>query len=142
MSNPVLVEVTRGGRVESRHRGAVVVADTEGASVFAVGNVDATVFPRSAVKAMQALPLIETLEGEVVRPVRRQLTALGLEVFGELPRGIGVAQEHRRDRQVLREVECRPLVAARRKAMLIRFARLAANRLHELDDPEGARGAC
>src|SRR5688572_19132567 len=60
MSNPVLVEVMRGDRVESRHRGAIVVADTDGASVFAVGNVDAPVFPRSAVKAMQALPLIET----------------------------------------------------------------------------------
>jgi L-asparaginase II len=59
MSNPVLVEVTRGSLVESRHRGAVAVRDAEGRSVFAVGDVTAPLFPRSAVKALQALPLIE-----------------------------------------------------------------------------------
>jgi L-asparaginase II len=59
MANPVLVEVTRGPLVESRHRGAVAVSDAEGRTVFALGDVTAPVFPRSAVKALQALPLIE-----------------------------------------------------------------------------------
>ena len=59
MDNPVLVEVTRGPLVESRHRGAVAVCDVEGRSVLAIGDVTAPVFPRSAVKALQALPLIE-----------------------------------------------------------------------------------
>ena len=59
MSNPVLVEVTRGGRVESRHEGAVAVFDAAGKSVLSIGDVDAAVFPRSAVKAIQALPLVE-----------------------------------------------------------------------------------
>ena len=30
MTNPVLVEVTRGERVESRHRGAVAIVDARG----------------------------------------------------------------------------------------------------------------
>ena len=60
MNNPVLVEVIRGGLVESRHRGAVAVADAGGALVFGVGDVAAAVFPRSAVKALQALPLVES----------------------------------------------------------------------------------
>src|SRR5262252_6765721 len=60
MSNPVLVEVTRGDMVESRHRGAVCVVDADGATVLALGDVAAPVFPRSAVKALQALPLIES----------------------------------------------------------------------------------
>jgi L-asparaginase II len=59
MENPVLVEATRGPLVESRHRGAVAVSDAEGRSVFALGDVTAPVFPRSGVKALQALPLIE-----------------------------------------------------------------------------------
>ena len=59
MTNPVLVEVIRGSLVESRHRGAVAVADGEGRNVLAVGNVTAPVFPRSAIKALQALPLVE-----------------------------------------------------------------------------------
>jgi len=60
MENPVLVEVTRGPVVESRHRGMVVVVDGDGAVVMAHGDIDAPVFPRSAVKAMQALALVET----------------------------------------------------------------------------------
>ena len=60
MNNPVLVEVIRSGLVESRHRGAVAVADAGGALVLGVGDVAAEVFPRSAVKALQALPLVES----------------------------------------------------------------------------------
>lgn len=58
MTNPVLVEVTRGQHVESRHAGAVAVLDSAGRTVFSVGDVDRAVFPRSAVKALQALPLL------------------------------------------------------------------------------------
>lgn len=59
MPNPVLVETTRGHQVESRHRGAVVVAEA-GGRVFSLGEVTTPVFPRSAIKAMQALPLLES----------------------------------------------------------------------------------
>jgi L-asparaginase II len=60
MSNPVLVEVTRGSLVESRHRGMAVVIDGDGAVVMSLGDVTTPVFPRSAVKSMQALPLVES----------------------------------------------------------------------------------
>ncbi|WP_117190642.1 asparaginase [Rhizobium terrae] len=60
MQNPVTVEVTRGKLVESRHRGFGVVVDGDGRTVFSFGEAEAGVFPRSACKAMQALPLIES----------------------------------------------------------------------------------
>jgi L-asparaginase II len=60
MSNPVVVEALRGPLVESRHRGAGAVVDAEGQVVFSFGDIDLPVFPRSAVKAFQALPLIES----------------------------------------------------------------------------------
>src|SRR5262245_61822384 len=60
MSNPVLVEVVRGGLAESRHRGAVVVADAAGRLAFSVGEVERAVYPRSAIKALQALVLVES----------------------------------------------------------------------------------
>ncbi len=60
MSEPVLVEVRRGGRVESRHHGGFVVSDASGRIVLAAGDPEAAIFPRSAVKAFQALPLVET----------------------------------------------------------------------------------
>ena len=60
MSNPVLVEAVREGRVESRHRGSVAVLDAAGATVLALGDVAQAIYPRSAVKALQALPLVES----------------------------------------------------------------------------------
>ncbi len=60
MTNPLLVEVLRGSLVESRHRGAVAVADADGQIAFAAGDIAAPVFPRSAIKAFQALPLVES----------------------------------------------------------------------------------
>lgn len=59
-ANPIIVEVTRGGMVESRHRAAVAVVDADGAVVRAWGDVDRPVYGRSALKPLQALPLIET----------------------------------------------------------------------------------
>ncbi len=58
--NPVLVEITRGRLVESRHRGALAVADATGRLVLALGDVARPVFPRSAIKPLQALPFLET----------------------------------------------------------------------------------
>lgn len=60
MSNPVLVEVLRAGRVESAHRGAFAVVDADGIVVAHRGDVMRPVYPRSAVKALQALPLVES----------------------------------------------------------------------------------
>jgi L-asparaginase II len=60
MANPVLIEVTRGPLVESWHRGSLAVAGPSGALALALGDVATPVFPRSAIKALQALPLIET----------------------------------------------------------------------------------
>ncbi len=60
MANPIVVEVTRGPLVESRHRGAGAVVDSGGALVFSLGDVERPVYPRSSVKAFQALPLVES----------------------------------------------------------------------------------
>ena len=58
--NPVLVEVTRGQLIESRHRGAVAVVDGAGVVVESWGDVGRRILPRSAVKPLQALALVET----------------------------------------------------------------------------------
>ena len=57
---PVLVEIVRGGLVESRHRGSFAVADASGRTIRAAGDIDHPVYPRSAIKPLQALPLIES----------------------------------------------------------------------------------
>lgn len=60
MANPILVEIVRGEIVESAHRGTVAVYDGDGGAVLEVGDASRPVFPRSAVKSIQALPLLET----------------------------------------------------------------------------------
>jgi L-asparaginase II len=58
--NPVLAEVWRGDTVESRHRGAYAVVGRGGEIVSRAGDIDTPVYPRSAIKAFQALPLLES----------------------------------------------------------------------------------
>lgn len=55
---PVLASVWRCGRLESWHRGAVAVWHDE-RPLLALGDVDAPVYCRSAVKPLQALPFLE-----------------------------------------------------------------------------------
>ena len=57
---PVLVEAWRGDAVESEHLGSIAIVDAGGAVVLAIGDIDRPVYPRSAIKALQALPLVES----------------------------------------------------------------------------------
>lgn len=59
-ANPVLVEVTRGPKVESVHRGSAVVVDRRGRVMHFWGDMNASIYPRSAVKPLQAVPLVRT----------------------------------------------------------------------------------
>ena len=59
-SNPVLVQAFRGAAVESFHRGAFVVVDGDRGLVASLGDIDRPVFPRSAIKLLQSLPLVES----------------------------------------------------------------------------------
>lgn len=58
--NPILVELTRGDLVESVHRGAIAIADAKGGIVFSVGDIESPIYPRSSLKPIQALPLLES----------------------------------------------------------------------------------
>lgn len=60
VANPLLVEVTRGSQVESRHRAALAVVDTEGKVVLSAGDIDRPVYARSAIKSLQAIALVES----------------------------------------------------------------------------------
>jgi len=59
-ANPVLVEAVRGDRAESLHRGSVAVVDAHGRVALSIGDAESPVFPRSGIKPVQALALIET----------------------------------------------------------------------------------
>ena len=55
-----MVELWRGGLLESTHQGHAVLCDESGQIVRAWGDPDRIIFPRSSCKMIQALPLVES----------------------------------------------------------------------------------
>jgi L-asparaginase II len=68
-----MVELWRGGLLESRHSGHAVICDAEGQIAESWGDPDAVIFPRSSCKMLQALPLIESGAAEVAGLTDAQL---------------------------------------------------------------------
>lgn len=66
MTNPVLIETTRGPVTENRHRAAAVICSASGSVVGSWGDDSAVILPRSSIKMIQALPLIESGAAEAV----------------------------------------------------------------------------
>ena len=54
----LLVEVTRGDRVESRHRGSIAVVSSSGELTWSFGDADEFAFIRSAAKPFQLAPFV------------------------------------------------------------------------------------
>lgn len=61
MTAPVpMIQLWRGGMLESTHLGHAVICDETGQIVESWGDPTATIFPRSSCKMLQALPLLES----------------------------------------------------------------------------------
>ena len=65
--NPVLAEIRRGPVLECVHRGTAVVCRADGTVEAAWGDPDRVVLPRSSVKMLQALPLVESGAADAAR---------------------------------------------------------------------------
>jgi len=57
---PIVVEITRGNIVESRHIVDAAIVDPDGLIVESWGKIEHPVYPRSANKPLQAIPLLES----------------------------------------------------------------------------------
>jgi len=82
-SNPVIVEIRRGTGVESWHRGSRDMVETQGTIVEARGDKDQAVFPRSAVKPLQAIALIETGAAQHFRIIDQEIALACASHSGE-----------------------------------------------------------
>jgi len=54
-----VARIERSGLIESRHLGAAAVVDASGRVLRAVGDVHATIYPRSALKPLQSIAMLE-----------------------------------------------------------------------------------
>ena len=105
-ANPVLVEVIRGTLVESRHAGAIAVADADGRlAACASATSNGRCFPRSAVKAMQAMPLVESGAADAFGLGDDELAVACASHSGELRACRGGAQPARQGR-ARRKLSC------------------------------------
>lgn len=74
MTKPVpMVELWRGGLLESTHLGHAVICDDTGAIVETWGDPQAVIYPRSSCKMLQALPLMESGAADAAGLTDRQL---------------------------------------------------------------------
>ncbi len=90
MTQPVLVELWRGDIVESFHRGAFAVVDAAGAALREGGDIDRPIYARSAVKGLQALPLVASGAAERFGLVDAEL-ALACASHGGQPEHVATA---------------------------------------------------
>jgi L-asparaginase II len=70
---PDPVHALRGSTLESRHCGAFAIVDADGARVQSLGDIDRPVFPRSACKVLQALPLVASGAADALGLVDQEL---------------------------------------------------------------------
>ena len=94
-----LVEVWRGGAVESRHRGHVAAVDGDGRTVARLGDAGAVTFMRSSAKPHQAVPVLTSGAAEAFGLTDAEVAAvcgshsgqdLHAETVAEILRKIGL----------------------------------------------------
>ena len=67
-TTPLMIDLIRGNLVESRHACRAVIAHSSGRLLDTWGAINAEVYPRSALKPLQALPLVESGAAEAHGP--------------------------------------------------------------------------
>ncbi|WP_156417914.1 asparaginase [Aureimonas sp. AU4] len=81
----IVIEATRGNAVESLHLVSAAVVDAGGQAVTSHGDIETPVYPRSAIKVMQALPLVESGAADRYGFGARELSLACASHSGEAP---------------------------------------------------------
>lgn len=116
-ANPLLVDITRGPVVESRHRAAYALVDTAGGVVRQAGDIERPVYPRSAIKSLQALPLIESGAAEAFALSQAEISLVCASHQGEARHADAVAAWLARIGLGEHDLECGAQVPAREESL-------------------------
>ena len=104
MGKPIpMVELWRGGLLESTHLGHAVLVDDTGQIVQAWGDPERIIFPRSSCKMIQALPLMESGAGAGLRGEQLALTRRDAEAIGKAMRATQQPQRFQKFAQAAAE---------------------------------------
>lgn len=90
-ASPILVEERRGTLVEVIHRGRAAVVDPSGGVLLAWGDPEAAIYPRSSIKPLQAIPLIESGAAEAFALTDEEI-ALACASHGGEPKHVAAVE--------------------------------------------------
>jgi len=82
-SSPLIIEVTRGELIESRHRGSIAAVDGRGRLAASVGDISVRTWYRSAAKPFQTLALVESGAAEAFGLTPAELSVITGSHSGE-----------------------------------------------------------
>ncbi|WP_375449599.1 asparaginase [uncultured Devosia sp.] len=82
-ANPILAELTRGNWLENIYRGAFAVIDGDGRLIASAGDIERAIFPRSAIKSMQALPIFARHAADAFHHTEEELALACASHHGE-----------------------------------------------------------
>lgn len=119
---PVFVETTRGGAVESVHRGHAVIVGPDGEIQEAWGDPTQVIFPRSSCKMVQALPLVESGAAKAAGLGAQQLALACASHQGAPVHADGVSAWLQRQGLGVVDLECGPQ-PSRDKALRVQMLR-------------------
>ena len=128
-ANPVLAEAVRGNWVENRHRGAFAVIDADGRIIASAGDIERPIFPRSAIKSMQALAIFSAHADEKFHHSEEELALACASHHGEDEHVTGVSRFLERMGLGVGDLECgahQPTNSAAREALRARGAEPSA----------------
>jgi len=80
---PVILELTRGGIIESQHRGYICVADSTGEILYSRGDPDFVTFLRSSAKPFQAAAMVTSGAADAFKLSDRELALVAGSHGGE-----------------------------------------------------------
>ena len=80
---PILVEVRRGAIIESRHRGAIVIAEPNGDILAKLGDENLITSTRSTIKPIQAIPFVTSGAADHFNVDERELAVICASHEGE-----------------------------------------------------------
>jgi len=89
---PLSVEVLRGSVVESQHQVMAVVVDVNAVPIMYWGNMDYLTVPRSAIKLLQALPVVESGAADAFGFDDKQLCLICASHRGEKNHILGITE--------------------------------------------------
>jgi len=119
-ANPVLAEAVRGNWVENRYRGAFAVVDADGRIIASAGDIERAIFPRSAIKSMQALAIFACHADERFNLSDEELALACASHHGEAAHTQAVGEFLQRMGLGVEDLECgahQPSNAATREAL-------------------------